>query len=161
MPSGIPVPDSRRRQITSSRTDTFRTEWQAAGCRHRDPGYRRVNDGMHRQPGRIDQDMPFFALDLFARIPGSGQGPPEGRLRPADRCGPHFFSALDALAIDHCGDGAGWPLSQFTALDVERAMDVIQRSIVVPTIEIAVNRAASRQVLGDIAPLAAGPKDIH
>ena len=40
-PSGIPVPDSRRRQTASSRTDTSRTGWQATGCRRRDPGYRR------------------------------------------------------------------------------------------------------------------------
>src|SRR3981189_3459053 len=35
------VPDSRRRQTASSRTDTSRTEWQEAGYRRRDPGYRR------------------------------------------------------------------------------------------------------------------------
>ena len=40
-------------------------------------------------------------------------------------------------------------------------MDAIQRSVIVPKLEIAEQRAAWWQVLGDRPPLAAGAQDVH
>ena len=40
-------------------------------------------------------------------------------------------------------------------------MNVIQRPIIVRSAQIVVNGAAWRQVLGDIAPLATGPEELH
>src|SRR3978361_1281690 len=40
-------------------------------------------------------------------------------------------------------------------------MEIIQRPIGAPSVEIVVNGAARRKVLGDVAPLAARPEDIH
>jgi len=40
-------------------------------------------------------------------------------------------------------------------------MDTFERSVPIPKIEIAMHRAARRQVLGKSSPLAAGGKDIH
>jgi hypothetical protein len=64
----VRVPDSRRRQIASSRTDTFRTEWREPGYRRRDPGYRRGNDGVEQQTQRIYKKVALLAFDLLARI---------------------------------------------------------------------------------------------
>ena len=40
-------------------------------------------------------------------------------------------------------------------------MDAIQRSVIIPKIEIVEQRAAGRQILGDRPPLAAGAQDVH
>jgi hypothetical protein len=40
-------------------------------------------------------------------------------------------------------------------------MDALERSVPVPKVEIAMHRAAWRQVLGKSPPLAAGGEDIH
>src|SRR5262249_39288461 len=56
---------------------------------------------------------------------------------------------------------AGLARRLLTAFHIERVMDVLQRSVPAPQAEIAVDRAARRQVLRDVAPLAAGAQHIH
>jgi hypothetical protein len=67
-----------------------------------------------------------------------------------------FFSAFDALAVDRCGGR-----TSFAAFHIERLMDAIERSVIGQKIEITMDRALGRQILGDRAPLAAGREHIH
>ena len=43
----------------------------------------------------------------------------------ADRCRPPFFSAFDALTVDHRGGRAGRSISQFPASPIERVVDAL------------------------------------
>ena len=72
-----------------------------------------------------------------------------------------LFGALDALAIDDRGGGAGFAFRLLAACDVERLMNAIQHTIALPPDEVAVHRAVRRKVLRQIAPLATGTQDIH
>ena len=47
------------------------------------------------------------------------------------------------------------------ALHVERVMQPVQRAVVCPAPEVAVDRAARRQVLRQRSPLAARPETVH
>ena len=62
------VPDSRRRQIASSRTDTYRTEWQEEGTAVAILEIGGVNDGVEQQTQRIYKEVALLAFDLLARI---------------------------------------------------------------------------------------------
>src|SRR5271165_5439191 len=66
-----------------------------------------------------------------------------------------------ALAVNDASRGAGRSIGLFPALLIEFEMDVVQRSVILPALEIAVQRASRRQVLGDVSPLASGAQDIH
>src|SRR5208282_221447 len=46
-------------------------------------------------------------------------------------------------------------------VEVGFEMGVVQRSVILPALEIPVQRASRRQVLGDISPLTSGTQDIH
>jgi len=72
-----------------------------------------------------------------------------------------LFGALYALAVDDAGGRARLARGLLAASHIERMMDVLQRSVPVPAAEIAVDRAARRQVLRDVAPLTAGAQHIH
>jgi len=48
---------------------------------------------------------------------------------PADRCGPPFFGAFHALAVDDGGGRARVALLLLTALLIERVMDAIQCAV--------------------------------
>ena len=72
-----------------------------------------------------------------------------------------FFRALDALAVDDRGGLACFARRGFPALDVERLVNTLERSVATPKIEVIVERRARRQVLRDGAPLAAGAEDVH
>src|SRR3982751_4212256 len=72
-----------------------------------------------------------------------------------------FFCALDALAIDDRSARAGVPPRQLPACHIERVVNAAERAVVVPSVEVVVQGAARRQVLGDRGPLAARAQDIH
>src|SRR6185437_2144895 len=72
-----------------------------------------------------------------------------------------FSRALHALAVNHSGGGAGLTPVLLATFYGECMMDVIQRSIVTPSIEVIMDRAFGRQVLRDVPPLAARAEDIH
>jgi hypothetical protein len=74
---------------------------------------------------------------------------------------PPFFGAFHALAVDDAGCGACFARGFLSALDVEHMMDAIQRAIPVPQAEVIMHSASGRQVLGKIAPLAAGAQNVH
>jgi transposase len=61
-----------------------------------------------------------------------------------------FFCALHALAVDDADGRTGLARSLLTAFHVECVMDFLQRPVPAPQAEIAVDRAARRQVLGDV-----------
>ena len=65
-----------------------------------------MNDGLHQQPLRVDENMTLLALDFLSRI------------EPVriDR-GPAFFRASHALAVD---DGGGWAGLAFGLLTTRR-----------------------------------------
>src|SRR5271166_3802441 len=76
---------------------------------------------------------------------------------------PHriFFRALDALTVDHTGGRAGSSARRLPTLHIQCVMDALERSVVVPARQVIVHRALRRQVLGQIAPLAARAQYIH
>ena len=85
-------------------------------------------------------------------------------LPASNPCGsmqPPFFRALHALAVDDAGGGAGLTFGLLAAFDVERVVDLLQRAVVAPQTKVFVHRAARRQILRDVAPLAPGAQDIH
>ena len=57
------------------------------------------------------------------------------------RYGAPFFCAFHALAVDDSGSGAGRSSGLFAALHIKRMMDILQRAVVGPKIEIIVERA--------------------
>lgn len=79
----------------------------------------------------------------------------------SDRCRPPFFSALHALAVDHTGRRASVSPSLLTALHVERMVDVLQGPVIVPEIEVVMQRALRREILGHISPLTARAENVH
>src|SRR4051794_2232383 len=83
------------------------------------------------------------------------------RHSPAGQCGAPFFCALDALAIDDRSARAGVPPRQLPACHIERVVHAPERAVVVPSVEVVVQGAARRQVLGDRGPLAARAQDVH
>src|ERR1035441_4310751 len=99
---------------------------------------------MQQQSYRIDKDLPLLAFDLLARIVAV-------RIDP----GPPFFSALYTLAVDHTGCGAGFSTGLLAALHVECVMDFVECAVIVPAIQILMQRALRRQGLRHIWPLTA------
>src|SRR5215218_602265 len=83
------------------------------------------------------------------------------RHSPAGQCGAPFFCALDALAIDDRSARAGVSPRQLPACHIERVVNAPERAVVVPSVDVVVQGAARRQVLGDRGPLAACAQDIH
>ena len=72
-----------------------------------------------------------------------------------------FFGAFHALAIDDTGGGTGLPADLLSTLHIKGVMDLAQRPVVLPTLEIPVHGAPGRRVLGDIAPLVSSAQHIH
>src|SRR3954451_18538931 len=83
------------------------------------------------------------------------------RHSPAGQCGAPFFCALDALAINDRSTRAGVPPRQLPACHIERVVNAPERAVVVPSVEVVVQGAARRQVLGDRGPLAGRAQDVH
>src|SRR3954466_11494272 len=74
------------------------------------------------------------------------------RHNPAGQCGAPFFCALEALAIDDRSARAGVSPRQLPACHIERVVNAPERAVVVPSVEVVVQGAARRQVLGDRGP---------
>ena len=125
-----------------------RTMLTAPARRRRDPGCRpdgrwRAAAGLACRPGYA-----AFALDLLARIIAAriDAGPPFSRSSRSD-CRSHRRS--------------GWQLCPPPpTLHIQCVMDVLERAVVIRARQVIVHRALRRQILGQIAPLAAVP-DIH
>src|SRR5215210_4591362 len=83
------------------------------------------------------------------------------RHSPAGQCGAPFFCALNALAINDRSARAGVPPRQLPACHIERVVNAPERAVVSPSVEVVVQGAARRQVLGDRGPLAARAQDVH
>src|SRR3954447_4305236 len=83
------------------------------------------------------------------------------RRSPAGRWRAPLFRALDALAVDDGRRRTSLVPGLLTTLDVERMMKTLHRSVVVPPIEIVVDRAARGQVLRDRPPLATRAEPVH
>jgi hypothetical protein len=80
---------------------------------------------------------------------------------PVGRYSAPFFCAFHALAVDDGGGGAGLSPELFAALHIKRMMDILQRAVVSPQVEIIVERALRRKILGRIAPLAPRAQHVH
>src|SRR5271166_535183 len=99
---------------------------------------------------RIDENVTLLAFDQLAPVKPMGI---DAR--------PPFFRALNALTIDDARGRADVAIGLLSAFDVERVVNVLQRSVVAPQTKIVVHRAARRQVFRNEAPLASGAQDIH
>src|SRR4051812_15183236 len=68
---------------------------------------------------------------------------------------------IDRLAV-HAGRGPGLRgLFLRADLSAERVVDVVQGTVVPPLVEVAPDGGLGREVLGQVAPLAAGPQDVE
>lgn len=72
-----------------------------------------------------------------------------------------LFRALDALTIDDGGGRAGLPLGLLSTLHIKCVVNILQCAVVGPQVEIVVDRALGRKVLGHRAPLAPRAQHIH
>jgi hypothetical protein len=72
-----------------------------------------------------------------------------------------LFRALEALAVDDGRCRTSFAIGLFTAQHVKRVVQLIERAVILPAAEIAVHRAAWRQVFWEGVPLAAGAQHIH
>ena len=116
-PFGIRAPDSPRRQIASSRTDTSQTGSQEQDAAVAILNIGGMNDGVEQQTQRIYEKVAVLLCLLSIYSHQSH----------ADRYRAPFFSALDALAIDDGSGGAGFVFASLTALHIKRVMNAIER----------------------------------
>lgn len=65
------------------------------------------------------------------------------------------------MGIDDGGAGTGFPPFLLAHRHIERMMDALQRAVPVPQVEIVVDRALGRKVLGQPLPLAARPQNVE
>jgi len=79
----------------------------------------------------------------------------------ADRCTPPFFRAFYALTVDDGKGRAGFPLGLFSTQLIEHVMHPLQRAVISPKIEIAMDRAFRRKIFRDRAPLTARRENVH
>jgi hypothetical protein len=78
--------------------------------------------------------MPLLAFDLLT-------GVVPVRIDP-----PALFSAFHALAVDHAGGWADLSAHLLSTRHIQGVMDPPQRTVVVPALEIIVQRAAGWQI---------------
>src|SRR5262249_1166975 len=94
----------------------------------------------------IHGDVPLAALDLLVHV------------------GPALLAAFaggDRLAVDAAGAGGRLALLLAADLLPQRVVDLLQGAVVPPLVEVAPDGALGREVLGQVAPLAAGPHDVE
>ena len=91
-----------------------------------------VDDRMHRQALRVDEDVALSARDLLAGVVTRriDAGPPLPR--------------FDALAVNDRGGRARLASGGFATLHVERVVDAIERAVPTPAIEVIVKRRTRR-----------------
>ena len=83
---------------------------------------------------------------------------------PASKPGgsePPIFRAPDALAVDDGRSRAGVASRLLAAGDIGRVVQLVQRAVMLPALEVAVDRAARRPFLRDRGPLAARTQYIN
>ena len=103
-----------------------------------------MDNAMKQQAQRIYENAPLPAVDFFAGIPRvrSSTGPRTGSAGRIDADPPpepvEGFGALDALTIDDGGGGAGLSLGLLATLHVKCVVDILQRAVIGPQIEISV-----------------------
>src|SRR5215217_9694136 len=97
-----------------------------------------MDEGVEQQALGVYQDMTLLASDLLAAV-----------IARRVNAAPPFFCALDALAIDDRSARAGVPPRQLPARHIERVVNAAERAVVVPSVEVVVQGAARRQVLGE------------
>jgi hypothetical protein len=90
---------------------------------------------MKQEAYGIDEDVTLLAFDLLARI-----------IAIRVDAAPPFSAPLDALAFNDAGGWAGFAPHSLSALDVQRVVNVFQRAVVIPQIEIIEERALGRKV---------------
>lgn len=90
---------------------------------------------MHQQALHVDEDVPSLVLDLTSII-----------ARQVDTR--TFFRALDALAVDDRSRRASLLSGCLATGDIQSAVQALEPPVIVPQVEVTVNRAARRQVLG-------------
>src|SRR3954463_7995022 len=112
-----------------------------------------MDDGLEQQALGVDQDMTLLAPDLLAAVIARrvNAAPPFSALLTL------WLSMIAALGL------ASRPANSrhATSCHIERVVNAPERAVVVPSVEVVVQGAARRQVLGDRGPLAARAQDIH
>jgi hypothetical protein len=68
---------------------------------------------------------------------------------------------VDRLAVDARGGAGMVGLLRRADFTAERVVDRVQRAVVPPLIEVSPDGALGREILGEVAPLAAGAKDVE
>src|SRR5271163_4402856 len=71
------------------------------------------------------------------------------------------FPTFHALAVDDGEGRAGFPLGLFSTPLIEHVMHPLQRAVISPKIEIAMDRAFRWKIFRDRAPLTAGRENVH
>ena len=90
--------------------------------------------------------MPFAALHFLAGVEAA---------RAAG------LGGLDRLAVDHPGTRAGLAAGRLAHRHQQEVVDRLPASVVTPSIEVALHRAAGRELLRQHAPLATGLRDVE
>src|SRR5262249_17385732 len=67
----------------------------------------------------------------------------------------------DRLAVDAAGAGGRLALLLAADLLAQHVVNLLQGAVVPPLVEVAPDGALGREVLGQVAPLAAGPHDVE
>ena len=136
--------------VSAPPTDTSRTVWTAAAHRHHGLGY--PPDARWRAAAILTYRPEYAASCRRPSCPHRSR---------TDRSESPLFRALHALAVDHAGGRAGLPPRCLPALHIQRVMNPFDRAVIIPSRQIVVHCALRRQVLGQIAPLAARAQHIH
>jgi hypothetical protein len=127
-PRGL-LPEEGRQQLPS-RIPVLNVGWQDHHQQH--------------QTHRIDQDMSFAALDLFAGI-----------VTPLVA----GFTALDALAVDDRRAGVALATVEQTQMFPQMGVDLLPHTVVLPEPKVMIDCAPGSKVFGQIAPLRASSDD--
>ncbi len=75
--------------------------------------------------------------------------------------GASFFRIIHNLVVHDTGSSARQSVDWLAALNVQRMIYCVQRAIVVPVTQVAMQRASRRYILRHIPPLAARAADAH
>src|SRR5262249_60008114 len=114
--------------------------WRGGGAAHAGGGAQ----DRQQQPQAVYDDMALAAVDVLGVVPAAGL--PAG-------------AAVHRLAVD--AGGAARPPRLLLLADAvaELIVDGLQGAVVPPLVEVAPNGTLGREVLGQVAPLAAGAHD--
>ena len=99
-----------------------------------------------QQPHPVDHEMALPAVHVLGVVPAP--------LRAAG-------GGVDRLAIDARGGAAVVGLLGRADLAAEPVVDLVQGPVMPPLVEVPPDRALGREVVGEIAPLAAGAEEVE